>query len=145
MKKIPRGRVVASALILTTACSGGVSQKMGSNVRPPKPGIPQSATDITGIYRTSHQGLLQLRANGTYVMVISDSFGSTSGTYTLAGGRFEIQTTGPRCGSEVGSYQAAVTGVAEPDKAVLAFAPISDGCAERRKFLTIDPWIYAVS
>ena len=56
-------RLLATALLLLVAggCSA-MKAKPSSNVQPPAPGVPATASDVTGIYRSIHQGLLQLRA-----------------------------------------------------------------------------------
>ena len=136
-------RLVAVTLTLATVLAGcGEGKKTETNVRPPHPGIPSTEVDVTGIYRTRHQGLIQLRANGGFVMVISGK-GPSAGTWTLRDGVFQVRT-GP-CGDQPGEYRAEVTGEALPGKAILHLRSVRDDCVERQRYLTIDPWIYAVS
>ena len=111
-------------------------------MKPPAPGVPRSASDITGIYRSIGAGVLQLRANGNLNLTVPGS-GASSGTYTLADGRMDLVTEG--CGDELGRYEVTVAGEQEPGKANLIFRPVRDECAPRRQALTRDPWVYADS
>jgi hypothetical protein len=111
-------------------------------VRPPAPGVPSSATDVTGIYRTVRASVLQLRADGDLNLTVPDA-GASSGTYTLNDGRMELTTTG--CGVEVGSYEVIVSGEQRAGEARLNFRALQDGCTVRRLALTRDPWVYADS
>ena len=134
------------ALAVLVALTGGCSvmkSKPASNVRPPAPGVPASADDVTGIYRSIHQGLLQLRADGDFVLVVPEGPGATSGTYTLSDGRLVVSSEA--CGRETGDYDVVVTGEQEAGKAVLNLTALSDPCEDRRHYLTIDPWVYADS
>ena len=137
-------RLVAPALLLLLACGcSAMKAKPSSNVQPPAPGVPASAEDITGIYRSIHQGVLQLRADGDYVLVVPEGPGPTSGSFTLSAGRMRVQSEG--CGAETGDYDVVVTGEQEAGKAVLNISAVRDSCEDRRKYLTIDPWVYANS
>ena len=137
-------RLAAAALLLTVAsgCSA-MRAKPSSNVQPPAPGIPATAADVTGIYRTIHQGVLQLRADGDYVLVVPEGPRPSTGTFTLTAGRMSM--TSAACGPEAGDYDVVVTGVQEAGKAVLNLSAVRDTCEDRRKYLTIDPWVYANS
>ncbi len=137
-------RLFAAALLLLLAggCSA-MKAKPSSNVQPPAPGVPASAADISGIYRSIHQGVLQLRADGDYVLVVPEGPGPTSGSFTLSAGRMSVQSEG--CGPETGDYDVVVTGEQEAGKAVLNISAVRDSCEDRRKYLTIDPWVYANS
>lgn len=132
-------------LPLLALAAGACSLKASpaSNVRPPAPGVPATARDVTGIYRSIHQGLLQLRADGEYVLIVSEGPGPTSGSFTLSAGRLVVFSK--ECGQETGDYDVVVTGEQEAGKAVLTISAVSDACEDRRKYLTIDPWIYANS
>jgi hypothetical protein len=99
--------------------------------------------EVQGIYRTVHQGLLQLRGDGEFVMVVPEGPGPSAGRYTLDDGVFTVSTD--KCGDEVGEYEVRVTGVQEAGKASLEFTTVRDGCAARARYLTIDPWVYANS
>jgi hypothetical protein len=133
------------ALLVVAAVSGACSVKAtpASNVRPPAAGVPASGRDVTGIYRSIHQGLLQLRDNGDFVLVVPEGPGPTAGTFTLTDGRMTVRTG--ECGAEPGDYDVVVTGAQEAGKATLNISAVRDACADRRKYLTIDPWVYANS
>lgn len=130
-------------LVILSAC-GGQDRETRLNVRPPKPGIPQRSSDVTGIYRTTRPATLQLRQKGSVSLIVPVAgVGATSGTYTLQAGRFELRTK--RCGDAVGRYTLEVKGRQVAGEAILAFTTVSDTCAERNRYLTIDPWYYADS
>ena len=137
-------RLLAAGLLLTLAsgCSA-MKAKPSSNVQPPAPGVPATAADVTGIYRTIHQGVLQLRADGEYVLVVPEGPGATSGSFTLSAGRMVVHSDA--CGPETGDYDLLVTGQQEAGKAVLNISAVQDSCEDRRKYLTVDPWVYANS
>ena len=137
-------RLLAALLLaaLSGACSY-VKDEPAANVRPPAPGVPAKAEDVTGIYRSIHQGVLQLRADGVFVLVVPEGPGPTAGTFTLRDGRLVVRTEA--CGPETGDYDVLVTGEQEAGKAVLNLSAVRDPCEERRRYLTIDPWVYANS
>jgi hypothetical protein len=128
--------------VLSGACSA-MKATPASNVRPPAPGVPATGTDVTGIYRSIHQGLLQLRDNGEFVLVVPEGPGPTGGRFTLTDGRMTVRTDA--CGEEPGDYDVVVTGAQEAGKAILNISAVRDACEDRRKYLTIDPWVYANS
>ena len=132
-------------LLVLAMLTGGCSLKStpSSNVRPPAPGVPATAQDITGIYRSIHQGVLQLRADGDYILVVPDGPGPSSGSFTLSSGRMVVFSSA--CGQETGDYDVVVTGEQEAGKAVMHLTAVKDACEDRRKYLTVDPWIYADS
>jgi hypothetical protein len=134
-----------TAVVLVVFAGGCSAMKAtpSSNVQPPAPGVPASEEEVTGIYRSIHQGVLQLRADGDYVLVVPEGPGPTSGTYTLNQGRLTVSSDG--CGAETGDYDVVVTGEQEAGKAVLNISAVRDNCEQRRKYLTIDPWVYANS
>ena len=66
-----------------------------------RPRHPRHRADITGIYRTIHQGLLQLRGNGDLNLVIPTGVGATFGTFTVDNGAVTVRTD--NCGDQVGS------------------------------------------
>ena len=134
--------VLAACLLLFFATACGDS-KPKENVQPPRPGVPSQRSDVQGIYRTVHQALLQLRGNGTFVLIIPEGPGPSAGDYTLERGRLTLTTDD--CGATVGEYDVMVGGVPEPNKATLHFTVVNDGCSLRARYLTIDPWVYAVS
>ncbi len=127
-------------LALLTAC-GDRAERM--NVRPPSPGVPADGSQVVGIYRSIHQGVLQLRGDGDLTLIVPEGPGATSGTYSLRDGRLEVFTDG--CGDQLGDYRVEVTGEQQAGKAVLNITAVDDPCAERRRYLTIDPWVYANS
>ena len=138
-----RRLLAAVVLVLATAGCSAMKAKPSSNVQPPAPGVPASAEEVTGIYRSIHQGVLQLRADGDYVLVVPEGPGPTSGTFTLTAGRMSVSSKA--CGQEVGDYDVVVTGEQKAGKAVLNISAVRDSCEDRRKYLTIDPWVYANS
>jgi hypothetical protein len=127
--------------VLATGCS--LHDPPASNVRPPKPGVPATLTDVTGIYRSIHQAVLQLRSNGEFVLIVPEGPGPTSGTFTLQDGRLSVVTTS--CGTTTGEYDVVVSGEQAAGKAVLNIAAVDDQCDSRRHYLTVDPWVYADS
>ncbi|MGH9264434.1 MAG: hypothetical protein ACRD1D_07045 [Acidimicrobiales bacterium] len=136
----------ALAVLLLALLSGGCSAMKAtpaSNVQPPAPGVPARAQDVAGIYRSIHQGLLQLRDDGGFVLIVPEGPGATAGRFTLSDGRLVVHTEA--CGPETGDYDVVVTGEREAGKAVLNLSAVSDPCEERRRYLTIDPWVYANS
>ena len=137
-------RLLTAALfvVLAGGCSA-MKAKPSSNVQPPAPGVPATAAEVSGIYRSIHQGLLQLREDGDYVLIVPEGPGPTSGTFTLNAGRMSVRSEG--CGTETGDYDVVVTGEQEAGKAVLNISAVRDACEDRRKYLTIDPWVYANS
>ncbi len=139
---MPRLAAVLLLAALSGAC-GVLKDEPASNVRPPAPGIPATADEVTGIYRSIHQGLLQLRADGEFVLIVPEGPGPTAGTFTLSQGRLIVHTEG--CGQVTGDYDVVVTGEQKAGKAILNISAVDDPCEERRKYLTIDPWVYADS
>lgn len=132
--------VVVGLAVTLTACGGDRSERL--NIRPPAPGIPAGASNVSGIYRSIHQGLLQLRANGELSLIIPD-VSASAGTFTLDQGDLVVRTV--PCGDQVGTYRMVVTGEQIPGEAILNITAVDDPCEERRRYLTIDPWIYADS
>lgn len=128
------------AIILLPACG---RSRPRENVQPPSPGVPAAASDIQGIYRTIHQGVLQLRGNGTFALIIPEGPGPSGGSYTLAEGILTVVTDD--CGETRGEYRVTVGGRPVAGEATLHFVPVQDDCADRARYLTIDPWVYADS
>jgi len=128
--------------VLSGSCAS-MKAKPSSNVQPPAPGVPATAEDVTGIYRSIHQGLLQLRSDGDFVLIVPEGPGPTSGSFTLSKGRLVVFSK--ECGPQTGDYDVVVTGEQLAGKAVLNLTAVQDSCEDRRKYLTIDPWIYANS
>jgi hypothetical protein len=133
---------VALTLVVAAGCSS-LKDKPSRNVQPPAPGVPATAEDVTGIYRSIHQGVLQLRADGDYILVVPEGPGPSSGSFTLSAGHMSVYSKA--CGPETGDYDVVVTGEREAGKAVLNISAVRDNCEERRRYLTVDPWVYANS
>ncbi len=132
-------------VLITGAALAGCSQKEQdaiSNVKPPTPGTPATGSDISGIYRSLKQSLLQLRADGSYVLIVKDS-APTAGQFTVTSGQLDVQSNG--CGTAAGRYTVVVTGEKKAGKAKLEITATSDDCARRKKDLTAGPWVYADS
>ncbi len=136
-----RPAVAALVLALLLGACGDRDERL--NFRPPTLGVPATATDVTGIYRSIHQGLLQLRGNGDLNLVIPEAFGATTGTFTLREGDVTVRTL--NCGDQMGSYRLQVVPGPIVEKASLVFETVADPCAERVRYLTVDPWVYADS
>lgn len=142
MKSV-RAAAVVLLLTLASACNAEKEVSEYENVRPPQAGTPAGPADVQGIYRTAHQGLLQLRGNGQFVLIVPAGPGPSGGTYTLQDGTLTVRTD--VCGTAVGQYHVTVSGPPEAGKATLTFTPINDDCGPRQRYLTIDPWVYANS
>lgn len=140
---MPRRRLAVLAALVLGLASTACSDKPPSNVRPPRPGVPAAPADVAGIYRSIHQGLLQLRGDGELVLIIPGPPGTRAGRFTLQAGRMTVQTN--RCGDDIGEYDVKVTGEQEAGKSVLNLAAVHDACDERLHYLTVDPWVYANS
>jgi hypothetical protein len=136
-------RPAAAALVLAVVLVACGDRNERLNFRPPEFGVPSDTAAVNGIYRSIHQGLLQLRINGDLNLVIPESFGATSGTFTLRDGEATVRTE--NCGEQVGSYRLQVVPGPIVEKASIVFEAVDDPCAERLRYLTIDPWVYADS
>ncbi len=134
--------LAATLALVSTGCSV-VKDKPSTNVQPPKAGVPASGDEVTGIYRTIHQGLLQLRSGGSFVLIVPEGPGPSAGNYTLRDGRLEVRTKA--CGDETGAYDVVITGAQEAGKATLNISAVEDSCEARSHYLTVDPWVYANS
>lgn len=140
---MPRRLLAALAVVLAGVALSSCTDPPPSNVRPPAAGVPAGPADVAGIYRSIHQGLLQLRSDGKVALIIPGPPGSRSGRFTLQAGRVTVQTN--RCGDAIGEYDVSVTGEQKPGKATLTFSGVHDDCEERLHYLTVDPWVYADS
>ena len=124
-----RALAIAIALCALVACSG-------STPAPPKPlATPQNVDAVTGIWRSVHQNTLEIRRNGTFVLIttVSDAM---AGNYSLSQDKITFFDT-KGCGSAQGTYriQASPKGrmeLTEPD----------DTCGPRKLGLS-DPLVYA--
>ena len=135
----PRALVPALVTVLVVA-TAACSQK-STNVVPPSPGVPASATQIAGIYRTVHGSSLQLRGSGDFFLLAGA--GPVGGQFEVRGGSFTVR--GGSCGPQPGRYTVRVTGKPEPNKARLEFALVDDTCAGRRTPLIDQRWVYVES
>ena len=125
-----RALAIAIGLCCVAACGGAESP-------PPKPmGTPTKVDDVTGIWRSIHQNTLELRRNGTFVLITSVSE-AMAGDYSLAQDRMTFFNT-KTCGGAQGTYRVQV---APTDRMLLTDA--DDTCAPRRMGLTSDPFVYA--
>jgi hypothetical protein len=126
--------VVAAVIAVVVACLGACAS---SKPPPDKPlGTPTKVDDVTGIWRTIHQNTLELRRNGTFVLITSVS-DAMAGDYSLAQDRMTFFNTNT-CGGAQGTYRVQVA-----PKQRLLFSDAEDQCAVRRTQLTADPYIYA--
>jgi hypothetical protein len=125
-----RWRVMLVVLVCLAACSSAKPE-------PVKPlGTPRNIDEITGIWRTVHQNTLELRKNGTFVLITSVSE-AMAGDYSLAQDRMTFFNT-KTCGGAQGTYRVQV---APKDRLLLTDA--DDTCPPRRMGLTSDPFVYA--
>ncbi|HEX7277186.1 MAG TPA: hypothetical protein VF244_07400 [Acidimicrobiales bacterium] len=138
-----RTRSVVAVSLLALALGGCGDKAERTNFNPPALGVPATADDVTGIYRSIHQGLLQLRGNGELNLIVPEGPGATTGTFTLTDGRATVRTE--NCGDQVGSYTVEVVAGPIVSKSTLVIEAVHDPCAERQRYLTIDPWVYADS
>lgn len=135
-----RAALLVAAGLLLSGCGDKATRQ---NVQPPEPGTPARPSDVQGIYRTIRRGLLQLRGDGEFVLIMSESPGASAGTYTLENGELTVVTN--VCGTAQGRYEVQVGGEPEAGKATLLFTALNDDCDWRRRSLTGDPWVYANS
>ncbi|MFN2505663.1 MAG: hypothetical protein ABR540_15765 [Acidimicrobiales bacterium] len=132
---------VLAALLLLSGCGGSAEERQ--NVQPPEPGTPDGAADVQGIYRSISKGVLQLRGDGEFVLIVSEAPGASAGTYTLESGRLTVRTDA--CGTSPGTYELRVGGRPVAGKAILSFTALQDDCDSRRRSLTSEQWVYADS
>jgi len=129
---VRRAVIVAVALALFASCVHSET---------PAPHTPRPARtvkDVVGIWRTVHQNTLQLRQDGSFLLVTSIA-NPLTGSYTLRDGRIDVSGT-PGCGSAVGSYTLQVA-----YQQGLTFRALTDSCNLRRTELTVDQFVYANS
>jgi hypothetical protein len=127
-------RVAIAAVVLALLASCVHSET-------PAPAAPRpvrTVKDVVGIWRTIHQNTLQLRQNGSFLLVTSVADPLT-GSYTLRDGRIDVSGT-PGCGDAVGTYTLQVA-----YQQRLTFLPLTDSCELRRRELTVDQFVYANS
>ena len=125
--------VVALALVVGTACARS-DRNNGAPTPPPVRG-PSKADDILGIWRSVHQGVFELRQDGSYVL-ISPITEAEAGRYQLNDDRMSVRGE-KGCGAAEGAYRVKVTRAQRMD-----LTADRDPCSTRRRVLTSDPWIY---
>src|SRR5437764_11335069 len=110
----------------------------GSSAPPPPKalGTPKNVDDVTGIWRSVHQNTLELRKNGTFVLITPVGTDAMAGDYNLSQDKMTFFNT-KGCGSAEGTYriQASPKGrmeLTEPD----------DTCGARKLGLS-DALVYA--
>src|SRR2546430_4490628 len=116
--KALRATASAIALCMLVACSS-------STPPPPKPvGTPSKVDDVTGIWRSVHQNTLELRRNGTFVLITSVS-DAMAGDYSLVQDQITVFNT-KTCGGAQGSYRVQVA-----PKERMLITDADDTCAPR--------------
>ncbi len=124
----------AIALLVGVACAAPTDNKEGPRTPPPVSG-PARIDDIVGIWRNVHQGVFEVRQDGSYVL-ISPITEPEAGTYTLESDRLALHAE-KGCGAVPGSYRVRVKRVQRMD-----LTADSDPCKTRRRVLISDPWLY---
>ena len=128
--KALRALAIAIALTNFVACSNPAPP-------PPKPvSTPKKVDDVTGIWRSVHQNTLEVRRNGTFVL-ITPVTEAMAGNFSLAQDRMTFFDT-KLCGSAQGTYRVQASA-----KERLLLTDADDTCAPRRTALTSDPFVYA--
>jgi hypothetical protein len=126
-----QGCIAAIACVLVmSACA----QPSTPTVNPMR--TPSKVDDVTGIWRAGGQTTLELRKNGTYVLItpVSDAL---AGDYSLSGERVTVFGESKACGKAQGTYRIQVS----YQQRLLLTDP-NDECALRRSQLTADPFVY---
>lgn len=129
-----RVRVIASvvAMCLLVACKSN-----SATPTHPKPiATPQSVDDITGIWRTVHQNTLELRKNGTFVLITTVGSEAMAGDFTLSQDKITFFNT-KACGDAQGNYR-----IQSSAKYRIELTQADDACAQRKLGLS-DPFVYA--
>jgi hypothetical protein len=121
-------------MVIVLVCLAACSSPKPEPVKPL--GTPRNIDEVTGIWRTVHQNTLELRKNGTFVLITSVSK-ALAGDYSLEQGRFSAFNT-TECGGAQGTYRVEVA-----PKQRLVFSEPDDACTVRRTQLTADPYVYA--
>ena len=125
-----RALAIAIALCLLVACSSPAPA-------PPKPlAAPKTVDELTGIWRTVHQNTLELRKNGTFVLITTAGNDALAGDYTLSQDKITFFDT-KGCGDAQGAYRIQVS----PQDRMELSDP-DDTCAPRKLGLS-DPLVYA--
>jgi len=125
-----RALTIAIALCCLAACGA-------SKPAPAKPlRTPTKVDDVTGIWRSVHQNTLELRRNGTFVLITSVSE-AMAGDYSLVQDQMTVFNT-KTCGGAQGTYHVQVA-----PKERMLITDADDTCGPRRMGLTSDPFVYA--
>ena len=120
---------LATGLCLLVGCSE-------STPAPSKPlATPKSVDEVTGIWRSVHQNTLELRKNGTFVLIttVNEAMG---GDYTLSEDKITFFAT-KGCGSAEGTYRIQAS-----PKGRMVLTEAADTCGPRKLGLS-DPLVYA--
>ena len=125
-----RALAIAIALCLLVACSSPAPA-------PPKPlATPKTVDELTGIWRTVHQNTLELRKNGTFVLITTAGNDALAGDYTLSQDKITFFNT-KGCGAAQGNYRIEVS-----PKDRLQLSLPDDTCGPRKLGLS-DALVYA--
>ncbi len=125
-----RALAIAIAMCVLAACSSPAPA-------PPKPlGTPRNVDDVTGIWRSVHQNTLEIRRNGTFVLITTVGSEAMAGDYSLSQDKITFFDT-KGCSEAQGTYRVQVSakdrmGLSLPD----------DTCGPRKLGLS-DPFVYA--
>jgi hypothetical protein len=104
---------------------------------PPKPlGTPKNVDDITGIWRSLHQNTLELRKNGTFVLITTTGSDAMAGDYSLSQDQITFFDT-KGCGDAQGTYRIQAS-----SKDRMQLSEPNDTCGARKLGLS-DPFVYA--
>jgi len=123
----------AVAIVVGTACAQSARDE-GPRTPPPVR-APSGAKDIVGIWRNVHQGVFEVRDDGSYVL-ISPITEPEAGRYQLNDDRVALRGD-KGCGAVEATYGVRVTHAQRMD-----LSADRDPCAPRRRVLGSDPWIY---
>jgi len=97
-----RALAIAIAMCVLAACSGPAPA-------PPKPlGTPRNVDDVTGIWRSIHQNTLEIRRNGTFVLITTVGSEAMAGDYSLSQDKITFFDT-KGCSDAQGTYRVQVS------------------------------------
>lgn len=96
---------------------------------------PRAFEELTGIWRTVRQGVLEIRADGRYVL-ITPITRPAEGRITLTGARVTLIDP-DSCDGAPGTYTVAVVAAGR-----MVLSDPDDLCADRRTVLVADPFVY---
>ena len=126
-----RALATAIAMCSLVACSS-------PSPPPPKAlGTPKSVDDVTGIWRSVHQNTLELRRNGTFVLITpAKAAEAMAGDYSLSQDKITFFDT-KGCSAAQGTYRVQVS-----PKDRMQLTEPDDTCGPRKLGLS-DPFVYA--